>query len=460
MKQDTLFGACADGFPEVVRRLSDLVAIPSCAFPGFPREPLERSAQETARWFSDVGMPDVQVVSLPDVPPYVVARDHRAEPDKPTLLLYAHHDVQPPLRAELWTSPAFEPVVRDGRLFGRGSADDKAGIALHAASIETWYKVEGALPVNVTVLVEGEEETGSNHLETFLRENLDLLRADAVVIADLSNFDTGLPSLTVSLRGLVAVELELKAMDRSVHSGLWGNAVPDVVGEICRILSALRNPDGSIAVPGVLEGIEPPTPSELADWKSLPYDRAEFAAVPGVHPDLVPTDSVDLGRRLWRTPSLSVNGIQAGNKGTTGNVLMDKAWARVGIRIVPGMDPRRVMDLLCAHLRSLVPAGFSLEITEESLASAWGTSTAHPLFQQAREALADGYGRPPVEVGCGATIPFVESVTAALGGVPALLVGVEDPSCNAHSEDESLHLGDLLSAIRSQVALFGKVGRA
>jgi len=153
-----------------------------------------------------------------------------------------------------------------------------------------------------------------------------------------------------------------------------------------------------------------------------------------------------------------VNGIQAGNKGTTGNVLMDKAWARVGIRIVPGMDPRRTMDLLCAHLRSLVPVGMTLEITEERLAYALGTSTGHPIFRHARESLAAGYGREPVEVGCGATIPFVESVTAALGGIPALLVGVEDPSCNAHSEDESVHLGDLLAAVRSQVALFGRVG--
>lgn len=438
--------------------MSDLVAIPSCAFPGFPREPLESSARDTARWFSDIGMPDVQVVSIPDAPPCVVARDHRAGPERPTLLLYAHHDVQPPLRSELWTSPAFEPVVREGRLYGRGAADDKAGIALHAASIQAWYAAEGRLPLNVTVLVEGEEETGSNHLERFLRENLELLRADAVVIADLSNFDTGLPSLTVSLRGLVAVELELKAMERSVHSGLWGNAVPDVVGEFCRILSALGNPDGTIAVPGILDGILPPTASELADWKNLPYDRAAFAAVPGVDPGLVPEDPVDLGRKLWRTPSLSVNGIQAGNKGTTGNVLMDKAWARVGIRIVPGMDPRRVMDLLSAHLRSLVPSGYALEIREESLAPAWGTATDHPIFGHARKSLAGGYGRSAVEVGCGATIPFVESVTAALGGIPALLVGVEDPSCNAHSEDESVHLGDLLSAIRSQALLFGEVG--
>jgi acetylornithine deacetylase/succinyl-diaminopimelate desuccinylase-like protein len=455
-----LFDACEAGFPEVVRRLSDLVRIPSCAFPGFPREPVEESARATARWFSDIGMPDVRIVALPDAPSAVVARDHRAGPGKPTLLLYAHHDVQPPLREPLWTAPAFEPVVREGRLYGRGAADDKAGIALHAASIAAWYATGQALPVNVTVLVEGEEETGSNHLEDFIREHLDLLRADAVVIADLSNFDTGLPSLTVSLRGLVAVEVELVAMERSVHSGLWGNTVPDVVGELCRILASLRNPDGSIAVEGILDGIEPPTPSELADWARLPYDRAAYASVPGFDPRFVPVDSVDLGRKLWRTPALTINGIQSGAKGTTGNVLMDRAWSRLGVRIVPGMDPRRTLDLLVAHLRARVPEGMTLSVSEESRAPAWGTSTTHPIFAHARAALEAGYGRAPVEVGCGATIPFVESVTAALGGVPALLVGVEDPACNAHSEDESVHLGDLLSAIRGQAELFRRVGGA
>ena len=459
MRQEELFALCKSQFPETVRRLSELVSIPSCSFPGYPKEEVIRSAEATAKWLREVGLPEVQVLTLPGVNPYVVARDHRAGPDQPTLLLYAHHDVQPPMREELWTSPPFEPSERDGRLYGRGSADDKAGIALHAASIAAWYALEGRLPVNVTVLVEGEEEVGSDHLSTFLHTHLDLLRADAVVIADLANYDVGLPSLTISLRGLVAVELELRALERPLHSGLWGGAVPDVVQSLCRILSSLSHPDGTLAIPGILDGIEPATSRELEDWKKLPYDREDFAAVAGADPNLVPADSVELGKRLWRTPALSINGIQAGTKGKVGNVLMDSAWTRVGIRIVPGMDPRRTMDLLKSALQSQVPKGFSLSISEESLAPAWGTSTIHPLFAKARKALEAGYGKAPVEVGCGASIPFVESVTSALGGVPALLVGVDDPSCNAHSENESVHLGDLLSAIRSQAALFGEVGR-
>ncbi len=459
MRQEELFALCQSQFPETVRRLSELVTIPSCSFPGYPKEEVVRSAEATAQWLRDVGLPEVQVLTLPDVNPYVVARDHRAGPDQPTLLLYAHHDVQPPMREELWTRPPFEPSQRDGRLYGRGSADDKAGIALHAASISAWYALEGTLPINVTLLIDGEEEVGSDHLATFLHAHLDLLRADAVVIADLANYDVGLPSLTISLRGLVAVELELRALERPVHSGLWGGAVPDVVQTLCRILSTLTHPNGTLAIPEILDGIEPATARELEDWKNLPYNREDFSKVAGADSALVPADSVELGKRLWRTPALSINGIQAGTKGKTGNVLMDSAWARVGIRIVPGMDPRRTMDLLKNALQSQVPIGFSLELSEESLAPAWGTSTTHPLFAKARRALEAGYGKVPVEVGCGASIPFVESVTSALGGVPALLVGVEDPSCNAHSENESVHMGDLLSAIKSQAALFGEVGR-
>lgn len=458
MRQEELFALCRSQFPETIRRLSELVAIPSCSFPGFPKEEVARSAGATAQWLRDVGLPEVQVLPLPGVNPYVVARDHRAGPGKPTLLLYAHHDVQPPMREELWTTPPFEPSERGGRLFGRGAADDKAGIALHAASIAAWYALEGKLPVNVTVLVEGEEEVGSDHLEKLLQTHLDLLRADAVVIADLANYDAGLPSLTISLRGLVAVELELRALDRPLHSGLWGGVAPDVVQSLCRILSSLSCPDGTLAIPGILDGVESATARELEDWKRLPYDRADFAKVAGTDPSLVPADSVELGKRSWRTPALSINGIQAGTKGRTGNVLMDVAWARVSIRTVPGMDLRRTMDLLKDALQSQVPSGFSLAVSEESLAPAWSTSTEHPLFTKARKTLEAGYGKAPVEVGSGASIPFVESVTSALGGVPALLVGVEDPSCNAHSENESVHLGDLLSAIRSQAALFGEVG--
>lgn len=445
---------CESSFPATLDRLSRLVRIPSCSFPGYDPSEVERSAAAVADWLREIGLPEVEIVRLPGVHPAVVARDHRAGPDRPTFLLYAHHDVQPPMREAVWTSPPFEPVVRDGRLYGRGAADDKAGIAVHAASIAAWYAAEGRLPVNVTVLIEGEEEVGSDHLAELLDTHFADLKADAVVIADLANHDTGLPSLTVSLRGLVALEIELRGLERPLHSGVWGGPAPDTVMAFCKMLASLTNSDGSIAVAGLLDGMEPATPQERADWRAIPYERGLWARQAGVSPSLAPRDSEHLCELLWRKPALSINAIQAGTRGQVGNVLMDAAWARLGVRVVPGMDPHRVASLLEAHLRAAAPEGMTLSVHIESAAPAWGTSTEHPLFAASRQALEIGYGAAPVAIGCGASIPFVEAITRRLGGAPALLVGVEDPWCNAHSENESVHLGDLLSAIRAQAVLF------
>lgn len=443
-------------FSDTVARLSALVRVPSCSFPGFDPAQVALSAEATAGWLREAGLPEVEVLAPGGMPPVVVGADRRAGASRPTLLLYAHHDVQPPMREALWRSPPFEPTLWDGRLYGRGAADDKAGIAVHAGALSAWYREQGHLPCNVVVLVEGEEETGSDHLSGFLESHLERLRADAVVIADLANHDTGLPSLTTSLRGMVSLELELRALERPVHSGVWGGVAPDCVLALCRMVASLAEPDGTLAVPGLLDGLQPPTPGERADWERLPWDPALFARQAGMDPAALGNGPATW-ERLWRQPALTVNAIQAGERGRTGNVLMDAAWTRLGVRIPPGLEPRRTLDLLLSHLRTRVPAGMSLTVLEESLAPAWGTSVDHPFFEAARRALGRGYGREPVFVGCGASIPFVGEMTARLGGVPALLVGVEDPWCNAHSENESVHLGDLLSAVRAEAALFAEI---
>ena len=443
-------------FTATVERLIRLVRIPSCSFPGFDPAHVQSSADDTAAWLGEAGFPEVRVIRFPaDNPlPYVLARDHRAGPDAPTVLLYAHHDVQPPLRQEVWKTPPYEPTRIGDRLYARGAADDKAGIAVHCAAAAAWTATRGRPPVNLTVLIEGEEEIGSPHMAEFLAAHAAELACDTTVIADLGNVDTGLPSLTTSLRGLVKVEIELRALRAPLHSGMWGGAVPDVGQALCKLLASLTDADNRLAIPGMFDQVRRPEPETLRAWSAIPHDPARLADQAGVLSGRMEADPSTLYRRVWREPSLSINAIQCGLRGQTGNVLMDCAWATLGIRIVPDQDPPTVMRLLCDHVRRHTPAGMDLTITERSCSPAWGCATDDPVFALAKQALRTGYGADAVEMGCGASIPFVGDLCAILD-VPALLIGVEDPSCGAHAENESVHLGDLRKAIRSEVALFG-----
>jgi acetylornithine deacetylase/succinyl-diaminopimelate desuccinylase-like protein len=276
-----------------------------------------------------------------------------------------------------------------------------------------------------------------------------------LVIADLANYDTGLPSLTTSLRGNIVVELELQALKSPLHSGMWGGAVGDVCSALSRMLASLSQADGTV-IPALRAGCLPPTPEEIASWQRLPFEAKRFAEQAGVAAEHMEADPVRLHQRLWREPSLAINAIEAGIRGQTGNVLMDSVWARLSLRLAPGQDPKKISTALREHVQQQTPAWCSLKLTERgSPGCAWSTNTEHPAFQAGCRALRDGFGVDPVLIGCGASIPFVGEATAALGGVPALLLGVEDPACAAHAENESVHLDDLRKAFRSAVALIG-----
>lgn len=453
---DAAIAAAEAAWPATLDRLARLVRIPSCAFPGFDPAHVAASAAATAAWFRDAGYPEVEVLPGGGPHPAVVAADRRAGPGRPTLLLYAHHDVQPPLREALWRTPPHEPVVRDGRMWGRGTADDKAGIMCHCAAAAAWNAAAGAPPINLVAVIEGEEEVGSPHFASFLRAHLERLRADAVLVMDAGNYAAGLPSITTSLRGHLVVEVELRALAAPLHSGMWGGAVPDPAAALARLLATLTDADGGIAVPALLHGAQPLSDADRADFARLPYTRQWFAEVSGMlDPAQAPADAVEAHARLWRRPAIAVNAIQCGERGRTGNVVMDAAWARVGLRIVPGQDPALLMRALCDHLRAHAPRGMELHLTGREPGPAWGTDTAHPAFAAARAALRRGWGVEPVSIGCGASIPFVGEMAELLGGVPALLLGVEDPQCGAHAENEGLLLADALAALRSEVALFG-----
>lgn len=422
--------------------LKDLVRIPSISFPGFDRKPVRRCAEAVADHLKIIGFKDIRILEAGSGNPSVFAQ-RTDTPGKPTILLYAHYDVQPIGREELWTTPPFEPSERNGRLYGRGSADDKGGVAMYLAALGSYLKSSGSLPVNVKVLIEGEEEVGSSNLYAILENSRALLSADAVVIADSENFDKGVPTLTASLRGIVTVSVEVRSLESSVHSGTWGGPLPDPVIALSRMIASLVDDAGRPAVPGLLDEVRALSSTDKTNLDSLPFNelvyRKQSKLLDGAK---IIGGEGSVYEKMWYRPSIAVNAIEASSRKQAANIINDVAWARIGIRIVPDMDPEKTLDLFTSYLKNHAPWGVQVSVQPESPSQWWKTDTTGRVFEAALRALEKGYGRKPVIAGAGGSIPFVQKITEALGGVPALLFGVGDPFTAAHSENESLLISD------------------
>jgi acetylornithine deacetylase/succinyl-diaminopimelate desuccinylase-like protein len=446
-------------FAEWKDALVELVRVPGVSAAGFPAEDLRRSADATAVVLRRMGATNVERLELPGVPPYVYG-DWLGDPSAPTVLVYGHHDVVPPGPVEKWSSPPFVPVERQGRLYGRGTADDKGGFMAWVAAASAYRSALGRCPVNLRFLIEGEEETGSTHLPAFLERFQGRLRADVVVLSDTYNFATGVPALTFQLRGLVQVDVEVSCLERPVHSGDFGGAVPDAVRILCRLLDDLRAADGRIAVPGLYADVARPRARVRRQLARLPFSPAAFrrgaSMLAGTR--LERERGASVYEQLWMRPSLSVIAIEAHPLHGAANQVLDSARARISVRTVPNMDPEKTGRQLVRKLTTRPPAGAHVEARVTRTTPWWTSEPAGPAFEAALRALERGYGRKPAVIGSGASIGFVKPFAEALG-VPCLLTGVEDPGCAAHSEDESLHLGDFRKSIRSAVHLFDELGR-
>ena len=428
LSTDQIRAAVREAMPSVRADLEALVRIPSVSADPARADDVRRSAEASAELFRAEGF-EVRILSVEGGAPAVVG--HRPAPEgAPTVLLYAHHDVQPTGALEDWDSEPFEPTERGDRLYGRGTADDKAGIAAHLAAVRAF----GAdLPVGVTVLIEGEEEVGSPTLGAFLEAHKDELEADVIVIADSGNWDIGEPALTTSLRGLVDCFVELRTLEHGVHSGMWGGAVPDAVTAMMRLLSTLHDDEGNVAVEGLHAG--PAADVEYPEDRA----RAEAGMVEGLQ--FIGTGS--LVERIWTKPSITTIGFDATRTADASNTLIPSVKAKLSVRLAPGDSSKSAMAALKAHLEKHVPWGARLTFTPGEFGEPTEIDATGPAYDAARAAFREAWdGTEPVDMGIGGSIPFIAAFSEAFPDASVLVTGVEDPDTRAHGANEGLHLAE------------------
>jgi acetylornithine deacetylase/succinyl-diaminopimelate desuccinylase-like protein len=438
MDTDHLPATVADDLPRAVDELSRLVRIPSIAFPGYDGAPVRASAEATAEILESSGYGGVRLIELPDgVEHPAVFGEVRGPAGAPTVLLYAHHDVQPEGPVEEWTSPPYEPEVREGRLFGRGSADDKSGIVMHAAAVRAW---EGSPPVTVKVIVEGEEEAGTEHLPFLIEGHRDLLAADVVGVADGGNWRTGVPALNTSIRGVVDCRVTVRALDLAVHSGSFGGAVPDALTSLVRLLATLHDAAGNVAVEGLAS----------SSWQGVEMSEEDLREEVPLRPGVGLIGSGTIAERLWSRPAVSVLGVDAPRVREASNQLVPVASAKVSLRVAPEQDADRALDLLAAHLREHAPWGVEVEIDRGSAGRGLRLPAGGRGASAMGRAMAFAYGRDPVESGSGGSIPLVPVLAAAFPRAEILIYGASDHRSQYHSIDESVDLGELERSILAQ----------
>ncbi|MFP5347893.1 MAG: dipeptidase [Actinomycetes bacterium] len=442
---DRLAAAAERELPQARQDLETLVRIPSVSADPAARSQVQASADEVARLFRSTGVPDVQVVQADDGHPAVLARSP-APTGTATVLLYAHHDVQPPGDPQDWASDPFEPVERDGRLYGRGAADDKAGIAVHLAAVRALLAQDDGPGLGLTVLVEGEEEIGSPTLPELLRQHADRLAVDALVLADSINWRVGVPALTTSLRGGTSVVVEVRTLQQAVHNGLYGGPVPDALTVLARLLSTLHDDEGRVAVPGLRHG--------EADME---VDEADFRREAGMLDGVRLLGRGSLASRLWSRPAISVVGIDAPPVAGSAMNLVPQARAKVALRVAPGDDAATARDALVEHLRRNAPWGAHVTVTAGKAVQPFAASTDGPAYAAARHAFEEAWGVPPVAIGVGGSIDFVTTFARRFPQAEVLITGVEDPDTRAHGPNESVHLADFERAVVAETLLLGRL---
>jgi acetylornithine deacetylase/succinyl-diaminopimelate desuccinylase-like protein len=434
--------------------LFELLAIPSVSARSEHDADTRRAAEWIAGSLKSAGLG--ATVHETSGHPVVVGEYRDAPAGAPTVLVYGHYDVQPAEPLDLWTSPPFVPTVRDGRIYARGSVDDKGQLFLHIKALEAHLAVRGQLPVNVIVLAEGEEEVGSEHLAPFIESHQELLRCDGVVISDSAMFAPGLPSVLSSLRGLAYFQIDVQGPAQDLHSGSYGGAVVNPAMALARILATMHDADGRVAIPGFYDAVRDWPAQVREQMRTLPFDEETFRAETG---------AVALGgergytvlERLWTRPTCEVNGLLSGYTGEGAKtVLPAKAMVKVSCRLVPDQEPTEIERLMREHVLRVAPAGVQVTVTPLHGGRPWRAELGGPLFDAARRALAAAFGREPVITGEGGSIPVVGDFERILGA-PVLLVGFGLPGENAHAPDEWLAVENFQLGMRAIACLWDEM---
>lgn len=434
-----------DAMPAILDELKEFVAIESISASSFDQNTLKESAAWIASRVEKLGL-DTEVIQIETEDGLVgrpaILASRPAEPGKPTVLLYAHHDVQPVGELSEWDSEPFVAVERDGRLYGRGTADDKAGVLVHLAAIEA------AEPgVGIRLFIEGEEEVGSPTFVAFLEKYRERLEADVIVVADSSNWKVGVPALTTSLRGVVQLEVSIKVLDHALHSGFFGGPVLDAVVVASRLVSTLHDDAGNVAVAGLLQ----------EDSTQVDYPEDDFRRDAGVLDGVQLAGSGSFTSRLWTKPAISVIGMDVTPVAISSNTIIPSVDLAISMRVAPGQDSREAAELLAQHLRDHVPFGAQIEVTIAEAGSAFSAGEDTEATEMARWALKEAWGVDPVDIGQGGSIPFIADLAKAFPQAQILVTGIEDPDTRAHSANESLHIEDFRNAIVAQALLMSRL---
>ena len=426
--------------------LSEFLKIPSVSAQSEHKADIERAAQWTASRLRTAGIATVSIVPTKMHP--IVYGESLHAPGKPTVLFYGHYDVQPAEPLDLWTTPPFEPTVRNGKLYGRGTADDKGQVHIHLRALEALHRVSGKLPINIKVLIEGEEEVGSVNLWEFVNSNKAKLKSDALVVSDTAMLAPGVPSITYGLRGLNYYQIEISGAAQDLHSGVFGGAAPNPLTILCELFAKLHDDRGRVAVPGFYGDVAKLSKAERKALHALPWKEKDFRRTVG-SPGLTGEKGFSVVEQLWTRPTLELNGIWGGYTGEgSKTVIPAKAWAKFSTRLVPNQNPARITSALRRRIRQLLPktVKFTLELHSEG--KPWVAPYTHPFFEVAHRALEQGFGKRAVFIREGGSIPFVTQMHDTFK-VPCILLGFGLPDENAHAPNEHIALENYFGGIKA-----------